>query len=51
MTSADSRAIEFAPLRGFDAEEEADHLFHATEDRDLEDATSRKEDPNIYRAL
>lgn len=50
MTSAESRAIEFAPLRGFDAEE-AQNVYHGGEiEEDLEAGASRSE-PSPIRAL
>jgi hypothetical protein len=50
MSSAESRAIEFAPLRGFDAEETEDD-FHGGEIGDLEGETSTRHEPSLIRAL
>lgn len=49
MTSAESRAVEFAPLRGFDAEE-AEIDFYGAEVREQENGASSRE-PSIQRAL
>ncbi|TVY46711.1 hypothetical protein LOCC1_G004663 [Lachnellula occidentalis] len=49
MTSPASRAIEFAPLRGFDAEE-VENVYHGGEMEDLEAGASRSE-PSPIRAF